>query len=148
VALVDAYSERRGIPVGRALTPTSSAVEPPADFVRRTYLRCMARGDDAHLTDAQALIEVHGQEIRQTLEVVDVVTTEAVAISLVRYSIGPNIYKDSVWLRKVGSAWRYCSTPQFAVWSEDSFEDGQAERAKKMIGRAAAWEKESARRWW
>lgn len=118
-------------------------------FARRIYPHVLA--SPAHPgvpSDRGALLRLHGDEIERTLEVPHVVEAGSLAVALVRYSVGPGVYRDALWLRNVDGAWHYSTVQSFDPTEPDPFGDGEPERARDVIAEAAAWVAEGAPRWW
>jgi hypothetical protein len=120
-----------------------------AAFARRIYPHVLALPTHPGVpSDRGAFLRLHGDEVERTLEVPHVVEAGSVAVALVRYSVGPSVYRDAVWLRNVGGAWQYSTVQGFDPADADPFRDGQPERARDLIAQAAAWVAEGAPRWW
>jgi hypothetical protein len=99
------------------------------------------------LLDRVEFLRIHRDEMVKSLEVVEIVETEKIAVALVRYSIGLSVYRDRVWMRRVDGRW-FASVAYFSEYAEDPFGDGKPDEAKALIKRVEAWEKASAEKWW
>lgn len=88
------------------------------------------------------------EELTATLEVVDFLQADEIGVALVRYSIGRNVYRNSLWLREVDSKWFPSALQYYSPYGDDPFKDGNGERAKDIIEAAEEWEEESTEQWW
>ena len=102
----------------------------------------------AFLFDRPHFLRKHRDEMLKTLEVVETVETEKLAVSFVRYSVGTTVYRDSVWMRKFDGRWLISANQYFSEYGDDPFGDGKPDQAKALIKRVDAWEKETANKWW
>jgi hypothetical protein len=71
----------------------------------------------------------------RALNVAETVELEGIGVCFVRYSVGGNVYREARWLRKIDGAWFICSREYFSSYADDPFEDGNQQRAKKLIER-------------
>jgi hypothetical protein len=101
----------------------------------------------SNIFDHQAFLRAHRDEMLKTLEIVDVTQTDKIAVAFVRYSVGSNVYREGVWMRRVDGRWRVCSSQYFSSFGDDPFNDGKPDEAKKLIKRLDDWEKD-AKTWW
>lgn len=89
----------------------------------------------------------HWEEITNTLSVNDVQEADSLALVLYSYSVGGDIFRDALWMRRYKGRWAV-SLDQYFYYSEynskDPFGDGNGERAKSMIEKASAWKEGSA----
>lgn len=125
-------------------TGTDSA----AAVARRLYPRLLLAATGQPLSDRAAFLAMHREEIERTLDVSGVLGADSVSVALLRYSIGPDVYRDVLWLRRVGGEWRHVSMPRFAADTADPFADGQPDRSREIVRRADVWLAEGAPRWW
>lgn len=131
----------------RSAPPTeSTAIDSVAAAARDSYALLDPR--QRHRADQEALLALHGEEIGRTFAVAGVLIADSIAVALVRYSIGPRVYHDAHWLRRVGPRWHPTADLSPLKDSDDPFGDGDAERARLVIDSATAWLEEGARRWW
>ena len=89
----------------------------------------------------------HRDEMLRTLEVVETAELDSMAASFTRYSIGANIYRKVVWLRKVDGQWRVSQKTYFSEYSDDPGADWKSEKAKALLSRVKDWE-EKSKAWW
>ena len=101
-----------------------------------------ARASAHREPDARAtFLRRHRREIDNSFSVAGAVVADSVAVGLVRYSIGPSVYHDVRWLRRVDGAW-YPTDPPASNPSDTGV-------AVDSLGPAAArWLKEGDPRWW
>lgn len=83
-------------------------------------------------------------EILNTLEVVEEVDRGFYGVVFVRYSVGVDIFREAIYLKKYGPEWMY-TEDQYYYYSEytdegqDPFKDGKGSEAKTLIERVEKW---------
>ena len=86
----------------------------------------------------------HKEEVQETLEVADVLKANNLAIALLRFSVGSDIYREAIWLRKYDGLWTVSSNQYFSTYGDDPFGDGQPDRAERIIEKEEEWTENSA----
>ena len=108
----------------------------------RNFFRLRHRED--HWSADGAFWRAHKTEISKTLEIVSTNAQGHYLLTLARYSVGDKVFRQGLWLKKVGDQWYivpYLST--YAPTPEIAQHLGWFEEANK---KKDAWEKESADR--
>ena len=100
--------------------------------------------------DGQKFFADHRSEIIETLEVVDTLTVGDIGVALIRYSLGTDIYRSAVWMRRIEDSWFPTGSQYFSKYSDEyeAFKNETKEQADKMIEKAESWEEESKKTWW
>lgn len=101
-----------------------------------------------YMLDRPNFVRQHRDEMLKTLEVVDTVQTQNIAVGFVRYSIGATTYHDSVWMRKIDGQWRPAWNQYFSEYADDPFGDLKPDDANALIKRVSDGEKEAPKAWW
>jgi hypothetical protein len=78
-------------------------------------------------------------EISKTLEVAETLYADSISLVLIRYSVGSDLFRESVWLRKYKSNWTVSVSQYFSVYDDDPFNDGKLERAERIINKEEQW---------
>jgi len=98
----------------------------------------------------QWMVEQVRPEVLQTLEVADTLAAADVGLALVRFSLGADIFRKTIWLRKVPAGW-LPSWRQYFTRYDDEYEslaDDQQRMVDALLEKAEEWQKESAKRPW
>ncbi len=124
----------------------------PEDVVVKWYEAIWSTNAVPHfsLFDDAQFFRAHREEIKKTLEVVEVMENGNLAIAFVRYSIGSDLYREVKWLRKVDSSWTinlgYYS--KYTDEEDDPVLKGKMDWLKKVIDKKDAWERDNEPIWW
>ena len=100
------------------------------------------------LYDKYEFFRKHRPEIIHTLEVADSLTVADKGVVLFRYSLGGDIYRSTIWMRKMNDRW-FVSL-RLSEYSEEyeQYDDETKEKAKKVIEKATVWKEEGKEPWW
>ena len=79
----------------------------------------------------------------QTLKVTDVQTVDDIGAAFITYSVGSNVYREVVWVRRVGEVWRVSTRQWFYDGDEVGFHEGHVPEAKQLIEAVDKWKEES-----
>ncbi len=96
--------------------------------------------------DQQYFVIKNRDEILGTLEVVDTMAVDQFGLSLVRYSLGPDVYRSAIWLRKIDDTW----LSMYSEFGDDytRLDPESQEQLNAMVEKADLWLKESKFAWW
>jgi len=100
--------------------------------------------------DGQKFFADNREEIRATLEIVDTLTVGDLGVALVRYSLGTDVYRSAVWMRKMDGLWWPSGSQYFSEYSDDydALSEDMQQRADSVITKVDAWKEESKKAWW
>ena len=100
------------------------------------------------LYDKYEFYRVHRPEILETLEVADSLAVADKGVVLVRYSLGGDIYRSAIWMRKMKDHW-FISL-RLSEYSEEyeQYDDETKKRADIVMEKARKWDEEGKDAWW
>lgn len=100
------------------------------------------------LYDKYEFYREHRPEILETLEVADSLTVADKGVVLVRYSLGGDIYRSAIWMRKMKDHW-FISL-RLSEYSEEyeQYDDETKKRADIVMEKARKWDEEGKDAWW
>jgi len=103
-------------------------------------------------TDNSHFWKANGQEIVETFAIADSVQipTSELGACLVRFSLGGDMYRTQIWMRKVDECWYPCWSQYFSTHS-DEFDDLSEENKEvldEMFERIKSWREDTPQVWW
>lgn len=102
------------------------------------------------LTDYKVFLNQHRDEILETIEIAETreVKEKNVAIAYVRFSIGADIIRSTLWLRKLNGNW----TKTFINPAEYQYEylgyEEKTDELETIFEKIEEWEQDNPKVWW
>ncbi|MGI8600219.1 MAG: hypothetical protein ACR2KB_13275 [Chitinophagaceae bacterium] len=92
-------------------------------------------------------LKKHKDEVLKTLEVVEEVEVQKdVVLIFYRYSIGTDIVKQTIYMRKIDGKYLPYSK-YYSSYEDDPFKNGKPDEGKALLKKAEEWEK-NENIWW
>jgi hypothetical protein len=100
--------------------------------------------------DRTKFFEDNRDEILETFEVVDTLKLKNKGAALVRFSVGSDIYRSAIWVRKIDNSWLPSNNQGFSEYSTEYelMNDRMQSKADAIIKKVDKWEEESQDAWW
>lgn len=102
----------------------------------------------SQVEDEAYFYRTNRKEILNNLEIVEVIENENVAIAFIRFSVGTNIYRNALWLRKVENKYWYLISyvSKYTAEDDNNLKD-KIEWVEKMVEKKEKWEENSSAKW-